>query len=103
MEYSLITKKNTLEFNLGGKFTFSDNKIFNLFFEEISTQAYKQIIIDLAKLEFIDSAALGLLLLTREKCEKTSTTLTLRNPKGQVNHIFIISRFKDLFMIESQD
>ncbi len=98
MEHNVVSSGDSLELNLAGKFTFADNKVFNSILEEI--QAYKKIIIDLANVEFIDSAALGILLLVRDKCDKTSTNLLLRNPKGQVKQMFDISRFSDLFTIE---
>lgn len=100
MEHNAISSGDSLELTLAGKFTFADNKIFNSIMDEIAS--YKKIIIDLAKVEFIDSAALGILLLVRDKCDKTSTNLLLRNPKGQVKQMFDISRFGDLFSIENK-
>jgi anti-anti-sigma factor len=98
MEHNAISSGDSLELTLAGKFTFADNKVFNGILDEVS--AYKQIVIDLANVEFIDSAALGILLLVRDKCDKTATNLLLKNPKGQVKQMFDISRFGDLFTIE---
>ncbi len=100
MEHNAISSGDSLELTLTGKFTFADNKVFNAIMDEIAS--YKKIIIDLAKVEFIDSAALGILLLVRDKCDKTSTNLLLKNPKGQVKQMFDISRFGDLFNIENR-
>jgi anti-anti-sigma factor len=100
MDHNVTTSGENLELRLSGKFTFADNKSFTNILDDISQSSYKNVVIDLASVEFIDSAALGILLLTRDKCEKSSTALLLRNPRGQVKQMFDISRFNDLFRIE---
>ncbi len=96
MEYIYTENEETMELKLKGKFTFTDNNTFLSFFEK----NYNTIIIDLAEIDFIDSAALGVLLLTRDKCNKASIKLVLRNPVGQVQQMFKISKFNELFNIE---
>lgn len=100
MEHNTIASGDSLELALSGKFTFADNKVFNEVIDDVPT--YKKIIVDLARVDFIDSAALGILLLLRDKCEKSETRLALKNPKGQVKQMFDISRFGDLFNIEQK-
>jgi len=100
MEHSVVVNGDLLELSLSGKFTFSDNKAFNNFLDEIGKNSYKKVIIDLNGVEFIDSAALGILLLTRDRCERNKTKLLVKNPKGQVRRMFDISRFSDLFQVE---
>lgn len=100
MEHSAVVNGDLLEVSLNGKFTFADNKTFNSFLEEIGRGKHKRVVINLAGVDFIDSAALGILLLTRDKCDKTATNLVVRNPKGQVKQMFEISRFSELFRIE---
>jgi len=99
MEHNAISSGDSLELALSGKFTFADNKTFNDVIDEI--ESYKNIVIDMGKVDFIDSAALGILLLMRDKCEKSATSLEIRNPKGQVKQMFDISRFGDLFNIRN--
>lgn len=99
MEYSATKNGEQLELNISGKFTFSDNRAFNTIFEDIEKKAYNAVVIDLKGVDFIDSAALGILLLTRDKCEKSSTQLLIKNPRGQVQQMFDISRFSDLFKV----
>jgi anti-anti-sigma factor len=101
MDHNAIKNGDELELSLNGKFTFADNKTFTHIFDQISGRIFKRVIIDLSGVEFIDSAALGILLLARDKCEKSETSLTLKNPKGQVKQMFDISRFNDLFKIET--
>ncbi len=100
MEHKLVNKGDALELNIKGKFTFADNKTFSEILDDIANNNYKHFTINLDGVEFIDSAALGILLLARDKCVKSATNLLLRNPKGQVKQMFDISRFSDLFQIE---
>jgi anti-anti-sigma factor len=101
MDHNAIKNGDALELSLNGKFTFADNKVFANIFDQIAGRSFKRVVIDLSGVEFIDSAALGILLLARDKCEKSETALTLKNPKGQVKQMFDISRFNDLFKIET--
>lgn len=101
MEYLTTSSGDVFELSLRGKFTFSDNKVYSGFLHEIENAQFKKVVIDLSSVEFIDSAALGLLLLTRDKCERTGISLTLKNPQGQVKQMFDISRFSDLFHIQA--
>lgn len=100
MEHSIIANGDLLELSVSGKFTFADNKVFGIILDDIVKKAYKKVVVDLSSVEFIDSAALGILLLTRDKCKKVSANLVLKNPQGQVRQMFEISRFNELFTIE---
>ena len=99
MDHSFNAKDGSLEIVLKNKFTFQDNKIFAPILEDVAKSIYKTVTIDLKNAEFIDSAALGILLLTRDKCEKSFSKLVIKNPTGQVKQMFDISRFNDLFDI----
>lgn len=100
MEYSHTMNENELEVVLKGKFTFTDNKNFLTFLEGMMEKQCNLITLNLEEVSFIDSAALGILLLIRDKCNKSSTNLILQNPKGQVDQMFKISKFDHLFKIE---
>jgi anti-anti-sigma factor len=101
MEHSFIRDGVSVELFLNGRFTYADNKAFLSFLDGVATDSYKKITIDLKGVEFIDSAALGILLLTKDKCTKASIDLVLRRPQGQVDQMFRISRFNELFAIEN--
>jgi anti-anti-sigma factor len=85
---------------MSGDFTFSDHagflQVMNRLFDTRSTP----VVIDLARVEFIDSAGLGMLLLARDAAAKSSRVLTLRGAKGQVRRMFAVTRFETLFALE---
>lgn len=101
MEHSSIATGDTLEMSLSGKFTFADNRSFQPALEGIGNNLYKRVVINLKEVSFIDSAALGILLLIRDRCDKSSTQLLIKNPLGQVKQMFEVSRFSELFSISN--
>ncbi len=57
-------------------------------------------VFDLSGTEFVDSAALGLFLVARDKAEENGVSLSLRGCRGKVRDVLEVSRFDDLFEIE---
>lgn len=100
MECHIETTGNSLLARLSGQFIFSDHAKFKSILTAGSDEAIKQIRIDFAKVEFIDSAGLGMLLLLRDTCDKHKKSLILAHPTGQVKKVFDISKFEHLFTIE---
>jgi len=86
---------------MSGDFTFSDHSAFLDILSRLLATQGTPIVIDLAKLEFIDSAGLGMLLIARDEAGKSSRHLTLRHPQGQVQRMFAVTRFTTLFAIET--
>jgi anti-anti-sigma factor len=99
MESTRTTNGGVCNVKLSGRFTFADHNDFKEIFQFFADSSINKIEIDLSNVEFVDSAALGMLLLTRDEAKKASKALTIRNPQGQVKKMFEISRFYDLFDI----
>lgn len=97
MELTRIISGNVCNVKLIGKFTFADHSVFKEIFEFFTDSSINRIELDLKSVDFVDSAALGLLLLTRDEAKKASKALAIRNPQGQVKKMFEISRFYELF------
>jgi anti-anti-sigma factor len=98
MNFTNTTNGSTCNIAIDGKFTFSDNGSFR---EIIGLFDGKQntFILDFSAVEFVDSAALGMLLLAREEADKRGITLEIRKPQGQVKKMFNVSKFDTLFNI----
>jgi len=86
---------------LAGRFTFADQKPFNNFINDILQAPIRELILDFNETDFIDSVALGLLLIIRDKTTDLNITLTLRSPQGKVLNSFEVVRFDKLFTIEA--
>src|SRR4029077_21054592 len=85
---------------VSGEFTFTDHGTFKRMITEMFETKGKAIVIDLSRLEFIDSAGLGMLLLARDEAKKANRVLVLKNPGGQVKRMFGVTKFVKLFTVE---
>lgn len=93
--------KDDTSVSISGEFTFTDHTAFKAIASRLFERQGKPIVIDLAKLEFIDSAGLGMLLIVREEAEKAHRSLVLRGPCGQVKRMFDVTKFDTLFTVEA--
>lgn len=100
MEYTKVIKGDHCEVSMKGKFTFSDHKDFKSVLSIFSDSSIKSLVLHFSAVEFVDSAALGILLLARDEAQKCAKELIITNPVGQVKKMFEISRFYDLFTIQ---
>jgi anti-anti-sigma factor len=57
--------------------------------------------IDLGRATYIDSSALGILLVTRESAKKKGTALALTHVTGRVRTVLEMARFNKLFEMNS--
>lgn len=83
-----------------GRFTFGDHSSFRKLIEEVRGHESSTLVLNIAGVDFIDSAGLGMLLLARDEGEKTNTTVTLRGAQGQVRRMLEVARFDTLFRLE---
>ncbi len=87
--------------SISGEFTFTDHATFKAIAARLLEGEDKPIVIDLAKLEFIDSAGLGMLLIVRDEADKARRSLVLRGPCGQVKRMFDVTKFDTHFNVEA--
>lgn len=99
VEYLKSLDSGTSIVMLRGHFTVSDNQRFRALIAEFGNKGVNSIIFDFANVEFIDSAALGMLLLGLDESRRSGKRMVLRHPQGQVKKIFDVSRFKEIFEI----
>ena len=83
--------------NISGRFDFNAHHDFrNIYRNEKSDAAYT---IDMSGTEYIDSSALGMLLLLREHAGNESANITINGCNDDIKKIFAISNFEKLFKI----
>jgi len=90
---------NSCSFQLSGKFTFADHQNFRQIIETIKSGKFTSVQLDFTNVDFLDSAALGMILVSREESQKNSVELTLSNPVGHVQKMFELSDFYSMFNI----
>ena len=89
----------SLSVKILGNFNFEDNHNFREVHSAVDGGNISQIDVDVSGVEMVDSAALGMLMMLRKKCEKHSVVLRLLQPRGQVKKMFELSKFYTIFTI----
>lgn len=100
MEYKLATADGKAETALTGRFTFADHAAFRAMANDAVATGATRWTMDLSGLSFIDSAALGMLLLCRERAVANDISLVLRGANEQVKKIMTLAKFDKLFVVE---
>lgn len=100
----LINQKidgSTARLSLEGRFDFHSHRDFRGAYENALAQAgVSDIVIDFGRVDYLDSSALGMLLLLREKAEAAGRKVRLANLSGSVKQVLEIANFGKLFAIE---
>ncbi|WP_417320438.1 STAS domain-containing protein [Emcibacter sp.] len=99
MKYKLETANNSFEAVLSEKITFSDLEGFREIIRKMQEASASENVMNLAEVEFIDSAGLGMLLLAKDEMGKISSKLVLKKPQGQVKRMFDVAQFDKMFEI----
>jgi HptB-dependent secretion and biofilm anti anti-sigma factor len=86
-----------MDVTLSGKFTFNDHPEFRDVLDMFKAKDVTTIVLNMAKTEFIDSAALGMLLLALDESEKYHKPLLVSGAVGQVKKMFDMAQFHTLF------
>jgi anti-anti-sigma factor len=101
MDSARYHEGSTFRLTMAGRFTFADHVPFRSVLEEIIKPEVEQVQFDVDALEFIDSAAMGMLLLALEEAEKHHKSITIKGAQGQVKKMLHVARFDSLFTIEA--
>jgi anti-anti-sigma factor len=85
---------------LSGRFDFSGHKDFRDAYEgALGDQKVNAITIDLASVDYLDSAALGMLLLLRDKAAGAHKSVALKGANGGVRQVLEVANFHKLFTL----
>ncbi|MCO4798805.1 MAG: STAS domain-containing protein [Colwelliaceae bacterium] len=99
MTLRIFESKDTITISIEDRFDFSLHQRFRDAYTECKNNGC-EIIIDLSKTTYMDSSALGMILLVKDHVEKLSGTLKITNPSVTVNKILEIAQFHRLITIE---
>ena len=92
----------TATLKLEGGFTYTQRKLFQETVKNLSSKNVEHIIIDLAQVAFLDSAALGLLMITHRQLLADKRKLFLAYPQATVRQIIELANLhKTIPLIES--
>lgn len=100
MDYKIKNSGEEMYVELAGRLTFADYGSFKELTELfINKDNLNNCLLDLSKLEFIDSAGLGMLLIARDKMRMKNGEVILRGAQGQVKKMLDLGHFDSLFKV----
>lgn len=92
---------NTATINMSGRFDFNVQREFKVAYDlPLNNAAVGAIEVNLSGVEYLDSSALGMLLMLRERSAAAGKSLKLCKPTPGVAQILEIANFAKLFTIE---
>lgn len=93
--------RNEVEICIKGRFDFSTHRDFRNAFNETDVNIDKaKFVINLRDAEYMDSSALGMLLLLRERAGGQNANILLKGCSEQIKQILSVSNFQKLFKIQ---
>lgn len=96
---NLSDDKKHLTIKVDGRFDFSQHTDFRAAYKDLNL-ARADIVIDLSGTDYVDSSALGMMLLLKEFAETCDSTVRIRTSKEAIREILTIASFDKIFKIE---
>ena len=97
MSISTSTEGNKHIIKIQGRFDFALQSDFRKAYEQVANSS--QFVLDFSTAEYMDSSALGMLLLLRDYAGGDSSNIELTRCRPEIKNIFEISNFQKLFTI----
>ena len=82
-----------------GRFDFGRHQEFRESYEKLNSKP-ESIVVDLKEATYLDSSALGMLLILKERAGATNKRVAITNCRGAVKQVLDIANFSKLFQIK---
>lgn len=100
MQANVIKDGGKATIKLAGRFDFNTHREFRGAYEPLVADAgVTSVTVDFAGVDYLDSSALGMLLMLRDKMGGASKEVTLSGVRGNVKQVLDIANFGKLFQI----
>lgn len=100
MDYAIEAKDQESIIRLTGRLTFNDHGKLRTLITEMQGSKGKKHVLDLGKLEFVDSAGIGMLLIAHEEMNNADKKLVLRGAAGQVKRVLSVAQLSKIVTVE---
>ena len=96
----VVTDAGKACIRLNGRFDFGAHRAFRESYTRVlDASEVHELEIDLGEVDYLDSSALGMLLMLREKAQAANKAVSLANCRGAVRQVLDIANFGKLFSI----
>ncbi len=99
IETKLDNSTRTLSLFISGRFDFGIHQDFRKATEQVTNEV-SRIIVDMTRVDYLDSSALGMLLVLRDKVGDSKGAVRIKGAKPDVLKILEIANFDKLFTLE---
>lgn len=100
MQANVTVKENRAVIGLRGRFDFNAHRDFREAIDAVLASPATAIAVDFGGVEYLDSSALGMLLMLRDRAKGAACEVTLTSCRGAVKQILEIANFGKLFSID---
>lgn len=97
MQVNVSNRDGKTAIVLQGRFDFNSHREFREAVDQAVQQAPHDILVDLGEVDYLDSSALGMLLMLRDKARNSGKEVGLSNARGAVKQVIEIANFGKLF------
>lgn len=97
MKVNVSNRDGKMVFGLAGRFDFNATREFRDVIEQAIKGTPREVLIDLGSVDYIDSSALGMLLMLRDKAKAAGKEVSLGGARGTVRQVIDIANFGKLF------
>ena len=99
VDVNLDSGKQELKIRVSGRFDFGVHQDFRIATEK-ATDSVRTIVVDLGTTDYLDSAALGMLLVLRERVGDKKEAVRITGARPEVKKILQIANFDKLFTLQ---
>jgi len=99
MDVNISSTAERVVLRLRGRFDFSAHRGFSDGLEQALAALPRDIQVDLSDVDYIDSSALGTLLVAQDRAKAAGKSISLGNAKGTVQQVLEIANFHKRFTI----
>ena len=100
MEFTIVENGTSLEVALSGSFSFADNDKVLALVNAFDTSEKKRTTVSLERLESIDSAGLGMLIILNDAAQLRGVGFSIRGARGQVKRMLEITEFDSMVQVD---
>lgn len=100
MHANVLTEAGKTVIKLTGRFDFNTHREFRGAYEPlVGDSTIRTVVVDLSGVDYLDSSALGMLLMLRDKLGGANKEVALAGVRGNVKQVLDIANFSKLFPI----
>jgi len=99
MQTNMTSQDGKTIIGLQGRFDFNAHREFREAVDLAMKESAHEIHVDLASVDYLDSSALGMLLMLRDKAKGVGKEVALANARGSVRQVIDIANFGKLFAV----